>query len=67
MGRGSCQSFSVERGWRNSMILILAIKIFDKIHACNLICRLELAFSYFGSIGKRRLIAIHAVVANIMV
>ena len=30
--------------WGNSMILILPVKIFDKIYACNLVCRLELEF-----------------------
>ena len=34
-------------GW--SMILILLItKIFDKIHAGNLVCGLKLAFTYFA-------------------
>ena len=35
-------------GWWNSMSLTLPItKIFDKIYACNMVCRLELEFFYF--------------------
>ena len=56
MDRGSRQS-RLQRDWWSSMILSLpVIKIFYKIYACNLVCRLELhvAFPYIICQKKKK-------------